>query len=80
VAVSAGQVGEPTLAEVHREYPGWQCVQGISGFCSSEHVATGTQVNGEDPLGLRDQIKAAQSRLACGLPMPGPPGNGPAGL
>ena len=72
--------GEPTLADVQREYPGWQCAQGVSGFYYAEHTATGTQVNGEDPLDLRDQIKAAESRLACGLPATGAPGCGPVGL
>ena len=72
--------GEPTLADVQREYSAWVCARGVSGFCYAEHTATGTQVNGEDPLDLRDQIKAAESRLACGLPVTGPPGNGLAGL
>ena len=66
--------GEPTLADVQAQYPGWQCAQGVSGFYYAEHTATGTQVNGEDPLDLRDQIKAAESRLAWGPPVPGPAG------
>ena len=74
------QAAEPTLADVQQAYPGWDCVRGISGFCYAEHAATGTQVSGEDPLDLRDQIKAAESRLACGLPVPGPSVTGPAGL
>jgi hypothetical protein len=78
--VSGPLAGEPTLADVQREYPGWQCAQGISGFYYAEHAATGTQVNGEDPLDLRDQIKAAQARLDCGLPVIGPLSNGLAGL
>ena len=72
--------GEPTLADVQAQYPGWQCAQGVSGFYYAEHAATGTQVNGEDPLDLRDQIKAAVARLECGLPVHGPSGTGPAGL
>jgi hypothetical protein len=72
--------GEPALADVQREYPGWQCAQGVSGFYYAEHTATGTQVNGEDPLDLRDQIKAAESRLAYGLPASGPAASGPEGL
>jgi hypothetical protein len=79
-APSTGPEAEPTLAEVAREYPGWQCARGISGFYYAEHTATGTQVNGEDPLDLRDQIKAATARLAAGLPVPGGPGSGLAGL
>jgi hypothetical protein len=69
--VNGGPVGEPTLADVQREYPGWECEQGISGFYYAERLATGTRVSGEDPLDLRDQIKAAEARLACGLPDPG---------
>lgn len=74
------QAAEPTLADVQAEYSGWVCARGVSGFCYAEHAATGAQVNGEDPLDLRDQIKAAESRLACGLPATGPSGSGPAGL
>ena len=33
-----------------------------------------------DPLDLRDQIKRAAGRLACGLPVRGPSGSGPVGL
>jgi hypothetical protein len=78
--VSGAQADEPTLADVRRAHPGWECARGVSGFCYAEHTATGAQVNGEDPLDLRDQIKAAESRLACGLPVRGPSGSGPAGL
>jgi hypothetical protein len=78
--VNGARASEPTLADVQREYPGWVCARGVSGFCYAEHAATGTQVNGEDPLDLRDQIKAAESRLACGLPVRGPAGSGPVGL
>jgi hypothetical protein len=78
--VSGAGAGEPALADVQREYPGWGCAVGVSGLCYAEHAATGTQVNGEDPLDLRDQIKAAESRLACGLPVRGPSGCGLVGL
>jgi hypothetical protein len=81
--VSGGQAGpgEPTLADVQAQYPGWQCVQGISGFYYAEHTATGTQVTGEDPLDLRDQVKAAESRLAWWPSVPGrPAASGPAGM
>jgi len=78
--VTGPQPSEPTLADVQAEYPGWVCTRGVSGFCYAAHTATGAQVNGEDPLDLRDQLKAAESRLACGLPVHGPSGSGPAGL
>lgn len=66
------QPGEPALADVQREYAGWRCVRGISGFYYAEHAATGAQVNGEDPLELRDQIKAAEARLVLGGAACGP--------
>ena len=69
--MSGTQAGEPILADVQREYPEWECVQGISGSYYAEHAPTGSQANGEDPLDLRDQVKAAETRLACGLPVPG---------
>lgn len=78
--VSGARAGEPTLADVRQECPGWECVQEVSGFCYAEHAATGTQVNGEDALDLRDQIKAAESRLGCGLAVLGSSGSGLAGL
>jgi hypothetical protein len=74
--MSGPPAGEPTLADVQREFPGWECARGVSGFYYAEHTATGTQVNGEDPLDLRDQIKAAEARLAC---QQQPGGPGPAG-
>jgi hypothetical protein len=60
--MTAGPAGEPTLADVQAEYPQWQCAQGVSGLYHAEHQATGQQVTGEDPLDLRDQIKAAEAR------------------
>jgi hypothetical protein len=58
------QAGEPTLADVQQEFPAWRCAQGISELYYAQHTATGTQVTGEDPLDLADQIKAAQARHA----------------
>jgi hypothetical protein len=64
-----------------RERSRTMCIFEISlRFLYAEHTATGTQVNGEGPVDLRDQIKAAGSRLACGLPVAGAPGCGPGGL
>jgi hypothetical protein len=54
--------GEPDLADVQREYPTWQCAQGISGLYYAQY--NGDMVQGEDPLDLRDQIKAAEARQA----------------
>jgi hypothetical protein len=54
--------GEPTLAEVQAQYPHWSCARGISGLYHAGNEATRQQVTGEDPLDLRDQIKAAEAR------------------
>jgi hypothetical protein len=73
--VTGGTAREPTLADVQREFPAWRCAQGISQLYYAQHTTTGTQVTGEDPLDLRDQIKAAQARHAfaqhLGLPSSG---------
>ncbi len=58
------RAGEPTLADVQAEFPQWRCAEGISGMYYAQHQTTGRQVSGEDPLDLRDQIKATESRHA----------------
>jgi hypothetical protein len=62
--MTGAPAGEPTLAEVQAQYPDWQCGQAISGMYFADRPATGQQVTGEDPLDLRDQIKAAEARHA----------------
>jgi hypothetical protein len=59
---------EPTLADVQAQYPHWNCAQGNSGMYHAEHHDSGQHVIGEDPLDLRDQIKAAESRRAWHTP------------
>jgi hypothetical protein len=59
--MTSGQTGEPDLAEVQHEYPAWRCARGISGLYYAHNPTIGVQVQGEDPLDLRDQIKAAQA-------------------
>lgn len=61
-----GPDGEPTLADVQREFPGWECWRGVSGLYYARmpgrprrHKADAV---GEDPRDLRDMIKRAQSR------------------
>ena len=66
--MSGPPAGEPTLADVQREHPGWECARGVNGFCYAEHTATGTEVNGEDPVDLRDQIKAGGTLLIIVVP------------
>jgi hypothetical protein len=56
--------GEPTLAQVAAEFPFWECTRGISGLCYARNTATGQRVTGEDPLDLKDQVKAAEARRA----------------
>jgi hypothetical protein len=62
--MTSSPAGEPTLDDVAAQYPQWRCAQGISGLFHADNEATGQQVTGEDPLDLRDQIKAAEARRA----------------
>jgi hypothetical protein len=59
-AVTGAQAGEPTLADVQQQFPGWRCQQGTNRLYHATHTSTGTRVHGEDPLDLRDQIGAAE--------------------
>ena len=59
---------EPTLAEVQAEFPGWLCTRGTSQLYYARHLATGTRVQGEDPLDLRDMIRGAEARLSWDQP------------
>ena len=59
-----GPDGEPTLADVQREFPGWECWKGTSGLYYAlmpgrprRHKADAI---GEDPLDLRDMIIRAK--------------------
>lgn len=56
--------GELTLAQVAGEFLCWECTRGINGLFYARNTATGQHVTGEDPLDLRDQIKAAEARHA----------------
>jgi hypothetical protein len=62
------RAGEPTLADVQHEFPHWRCSRGISGLHYAQHTTIGKQVSGEDPLDLRDQIRAAEARHAYDHP------------
>ena len=66
--------GEPALADVQAQYPAWRCARGNNELFCAQHRATGTHVTGEDPLDLRDQIKAAEARHACSQPGTTAPG------
>jgi hypothetical protein len=56
--------GEPTLADVQDEFPHWHCMRGNTGLYHAQHKGTSQWVCGEDPLDLRDQIRAAEARLS----------------
>jgi hypothetical protein len=60
-----GQPDEPTLAEVQLQHPDWACWRGISGLYyarpADAQPGDPAQVQGEDPLDLRDQIRRAES-------------------
>ena len=60
--VTGDPVREPTLAQVQAQFPHWDCTRGINRLYYARHTTTGEQVTGEDPLDLRDQIKAAEAR------------------
>jgi hypothetical protein len=62
--MTVGPAREPTLAEVQEEFPAWHCTPGVNNLCFATHRATGTQVQGEDPLDLRDMIRGAEGRMA----------------
>jgi hypothetical protein len=61
-----GPDGEPSLGDVQREFPGWECWRGVSGLYYARmpgrprrHKADAV---GEDPRDLRDMIIRARSR------------------
>ena len=58
-------IPEPTLADVQREYPAWECWRAASGLLYARprnaESGSGRLVKGEDPLDLRDQIIRAES-------------------
>jgi hypothetical protein len=62
VTGQSGAAG-PALADVQREFPGWECWRGTSGLYYARRCARPrshrADVQGEDPLDLRDQIRRA---------------------
>ena len=46
--MTAASPGEPVLAEVQAQYPGWECSRGISGMYHAHNQATGQRVLSED--------------------------------
>ena len=56
-----GLDGEPTLADVQREFPGWDCWRGTSGLYYARRCTRprnhSADVQGEDPFDLRDMIR-----------------------
>ena len=66
--MTASPPGEPVLAEVQAQYPGWECSREISGMYHAYNQHTGQRVLAEDTLDLRDQLKAAEARHAWRTP------------
>jgi hypothetical protein len=56
----SGPDGEPTLADVQREFCGWECWHGASGLYYARPAGRPRRhrapVQGEDPRDLRDEI------------------------
>jgi hypothetical protein len=53
----SGPDGEPTLADVQREFTAYECWRGVSGLVYARlHGRPRADVQGEDPRDLRDQI------------------------
>lgn len=63
-----GPNGEPALADVQREFPGWEVWRGISGRCYGRMPGRPRRhradAEGEDPRDLRDQIIRQREQLA----------------
>jgi hypothetical protein len=63
-----GHDGVPTLADVQREYPGWECWRGVSGLYYARRPGRPRRhkadAMGEDPSDLRDMIIRARSEAA----------------
>jgi hypothetical protein len=73
------QPDEPTLADVQREYPTWNCWRAVSGLYyarpADARPGDPAPVKGEDPLDLHDQIRRAlalDSLANAGPAEPGP--------
>jgi hypothetical protein len=60
-----GAGDEPTLTDVEREFPGWECWRGTSGLYYARLAGRPRRhkadAQGEDPRDLRDQIIRARS-------------------
>jgi hypothetical protein len=56
--------GELTLAEVQKEFPAWHCCKSVNGlyYAQQEGASPPVTVRGEDPMDLRDGIRAAIGR------------------
>ena len=56
--------GEPTLADVAREFPCWHCWRGVSGLLYARLPKSSPPIviRAEDPVDLRDQIRGEIGR------------------
>lgn len=62
--------GELTLADVAREFLGWDCWRAVSGlYVARRHGSIMAEATGEDPQDLRDQIiraiRTAEGQGTC---------------
>jgi len=56
---------DPTLEQVCRTFPGWQCWTGVSGlFYARLHADQDVMVQGESTVDLCDEIRRAESKRA----------------
>jgi hypothetical protein len=57
--LTSAATGEPTLADIEAEFPGWHAWKGIAGLCYARKMLSSPPVviRAEDAVDLRDQIR-----------------------
>jgi hypothetical protein len=63
VTGGSGPDGEPTLADVQREFPGFDCYMSFGWCWATLRSNQDVRVRGEDPMDLRDMIIRAVSKI-----------------
>jgi hypothetical protein len=51
-----GTGADPTMADVQREFPGWECYMSFGWCWAKLRSDPDVKVRGEDPLDLRDMV------------------------
>ena len=54
---------EPVLADVQREFPGWEAYESFGLLFAELRSDPDVMVRGEDPMDLRDMIIRAMSKI-----------------